>query len=304
GSVGSFRPIDEKPALTLNFSRLQPNRTFHGRTKIHLNNSVEDPTFLNEKLGSLIFSKAGIATPAVQHALVKLNGRRLGLYVVKEGFTREFLARHFNDPTGNLYDSDTASQISDDLDLDPNVGLAPGRTGRADLNRLLDLGRIRDPRQRWRELERVVDLDQFLSFMTIEVMICHRDGYSLARNNYRLYHDPSSDRFIFLPHGMDQLFGRPDFPWRPNIMAGAVAQIVMSTPDGQQRYHERFGRMGTNIFDLQELTNTVDRLALLLRPFAAKAQFQGAVDDLKRRIIERKAFLLAELGRPVPKPVL
>src|SRR5437588_6953040 len=272
--------------------------TFHGKTKIHLNNSVEDPTYLNEKLGSLIFAKAGIATPAVQHALVRLNGRRLGLYVVKEGFTREFLARHFKDATGNLYDSDTASQISDDLDPGPR------RTGHADLNKLLELSRIPDPKQRWTELERLVDLDQFLSFMTIEVMICHRDGYSLARNNYRLYHDPSSDRFIFLPHGMDQLFGRPDSPWRPNIMAGAVAQIVMSTPDGQQRYHERFGRMVTNIFDVQELTNTVDGLALLLRPFAAKAQFQEAVDDLKRRIIERKAFLLAELGRPAPKPVL
>ena len=210
GSVGSFRPIDDKPGLTLNFSRFQPNRTFHGRTKVHLNNSVEDPTYLNEKLGSLVFSKAGIATPAVQHAVVRVNGRRLGLYVMKEGFTREFLGRHFSDATGNLYDSDTAAQMSDDLDLEARAA----GTG-SDLNRLRELNRISDSRQRWQELERLVDVDQFLSFMAIEVMICHRDGYSLARNNYRLYHEPSQDRFVFLPHGMDQLFGRSDFPWRP-----------------------------------------------------------------------------------------
>src|SRR5437660_4224453 len=62
--------------------------------------------------------------------------------------------------------------------------------------------------------------------------------------------------------------------------------------------------MVTNIFNVQELTNIVERLAALLRPFAPKAQFQEPVDDLRRRIIERKAFLLTELSRPAPKPVV
>src|SRR5437899_3539324 len=84
GSVGSFRPIDDKPALTLSFSKHASNRTFHGSSKIHLNNSVEDPSYLNEKLGTILFAKAGIPAPAVHHTLVELNGRRLGLYVLKE----------------------------------------------------------------------------------------------------------------------------------------------------------------------------------------------------------------------------
>src|SRR3954453_7726486 len=95
GSIGSFRPIDEKPALTLSFSKFESNRMFHGNTKVHFNNSVEDPSYLNEKLGTLVFTRAGIACPLVRHAIVELNGRHLGLYVVKEGFSREFLARHF-----------------------------------------------------------------------------------------------------------------------------------------------------------------------------------------------------------------
>jgi len=71
GSVGSFRPIDEKPSLTLAFSKFDAKRTFHGTTKIHFNNSVEDPTYLHENLGSLIFSKAGIAISQDRPTTVK-----------------------------------------------------------------------------------------------------------------------------------------------------------------------------------------------------------------------------------------
>ena len=97
GSVGSFRPIDGKPGLTLTSAKDEPGTGFHGANKIHLNNSVEDPTYLNEEIGCLVFAKAGIPAPRTRHALVELNGRSLGLYVVKEGFTRSFLERHFRD---------------------------------------------------------------------------------------------------------------------------------------------------------------------------------------------------------------
>ena len=67
--------------------------------------------YLNEKLGTLVFAKAGIPAPAVHHALVEMNGRRLGLYVLKESFTQEFLARNFGSPAGNLYESGTVSRV-------------------------------------------------------------------------------------------------------------------------------------------------------------------------------------------------
>src|SRR5437773_1539714 len=47
----SFQPFDAKPSLTLNFDKFVPGRRFHGLSKIHLNNSVQDPTSLCEQLG-------------------------------------------------------------------------------------------------------------------------------------------------------------------------------------------------------------------------------------------------------------
>src|SRR5262249_47552545 len=91
GRTGSFRGVDGKPALTLTFDKFRPGQQFHGLTKVHLNNSVEDPSYLNEYLGAELFRAAGVPAPRVAHALVELNGRKLGLYVIKEAFAPEFL---------------------------------------------------------------------------------------------------------------------------------------------------------------------------------------------------------------------
>ena len=39
GAAGSFRGVDDRPALTLNFDKYIKKQTFHAMDKIHLNNS-------------------------------------------------------------------------------------------------------------------------------------------------------------------------------------------------------------------------------------------------------------------------
>ena len=98
---GTFQSIDQKPSFTLSFVKFGGPSIDH-LTKIHLNNSAEDPTYANEKIGSEIFERHGIAACRVTRALVYLNGRRLGFYTVIEGFTPEFTrARHL--PSGSQY---------------------------------------------------------------------------------------------------------------------------------------------------------------------------------------------------------
>src|SRR5262245_37973175 len=36
GAAGSFRPIDDRPALTLNFDKYTPDQKYHGLEKMHL----------------------------------------------------------------------------------------------------------------------------------------------------------------------------------------------------------------------------------------------------------------------------
>src|SRR5881396_1347716 len=98
GQYGTFQGIDGRPSLTVNFNKYISGQRFHGMDKIHLNNSVQDPTYLCELIGRELFQSAGVPTARASHARVELNGRDLGLFVLTEGFDKTFLTRHFKNP--------------------------------------------------------------------------------------------------------------------------------------------------------------------------------------------------------------
>ena len=291
----SFRTVDDKPSFTVNCERFRAAQRFHGLNKIYLNNSVEDPSYLNEKLGSEMFSTANLPAPRVSHAIVELNGRRLGLYVLKEGLAEEFFARHFQRTDGHIYE--------------PQAGVAPDVTGpmtrtfdettgdNRDLQRLATAS-ARDPATRWKTLGEILDLDRFVRFMALEVLSGHRDGYCLARNNFRIYHDPTSGKFVFLPDGMDQLFGRADFPVEPH-MAGVVAKAILETDEGRHAYRACLTQVFTNCFKAEALINRVHAWSDAIAPKLTRAEARALRDeanDFCERIRQRILYVRQQLA--------
>ena len=297
----TFQGIDEKPSLTLNFDKFASGQRFHGLDKIHLNNSVQDPSYLCEKLAREMFVAAGVPAARIGHARVSLNDRALGFYVIVEGYNKRFLKRHFRSTQGNLYDGGSGGDISKALEVDS--GEEP--ENRADLAALLAATREPDPTKRLARLEQVLDVDRFLTFAALEVLLQHWDGYCLGPNNFRLFHDTARDKMVFLPHGMDQLLGvglSPPSTITPN-WDGVVARALFTTPEGRRRYLERFGQIFTNQFRTDDLIAKVDELAKRNRPHAASgffAQFpyQSAVDGLKSRIVRREGQVREQLEKP------
>jgi len=300
GSVGSFRRVDDRPALTLDFCQFLEGRKFHGLRRIHLNNSVEDPSCVSEKIGSELITAAGVPAPRVTRALVALNGRELGLYVLKEGFTEDFLACHFKRIGGDLFEPEGGRDI--DARMKRNSVQAPS-LGRAALKSLAAAALEPDLSRRWQRLQGALDTDRFLTFMAMEVMLGHRDGYCLARNNFRVYHDPESGKLVFIPHGMDQLLGTADLPWRPSF-AGLVARSVMETSEGQALYAERFNSLFTNLFKAKALASRVDELVLEVRPYLSGKNWTDLRDEagqVKERLAQRELSLGSQLARPQVK---
>jgi spore coat protein H len=265
GSLGSFQPIDSgKPGISIKFDRFKKGQRFHGLKKIILNNSVQDPTYLQEWLGNELFRAAGVPAPRIGWATVDLNGRRMGLYVISEAITGDFLSHWFGDSTGNLYEG-PPDITSERLDVDSHHGVSD----RADLKALIEATKIRETGPRMEQLEKLLDVDRFLSFAAMEAITCHWDGYVQGRNNYHVYHDPKGGKLVFLPHGLDQLFQNPQFPLTPTTN-GVVARAVLKTAAGRRRYRERVKKLLDEVLVPEKLSPRIQDMAAKLGPALRK----------------------------------
>src|SRR3954470_17156744 len=180
GAAGSFRGVDDQPALTLDFEKFDKNQKFHGLRKIHLNNSVQDPAYLDEAICGELFRASGVPAARATHAILQLNGHKLGLYVVKEGFTKDFLGQYFANTDGNFYDAGFVKEINDDI---PKI-FGKGPDNRSDLRALIKAAEEPDEAKRWKKLNDLLDVDRFISMSVLEVFTVHWDGYGFQRNNY------------------------------------------------------------------------------------------------------------------------
>jgi len=252
GGFGSFRPVNDKPGLTLNFDKFAAGQRFHGLQKISLNNSVQDASFISDKLCLELFAKAGVPAPRADYALVELNGRNLGLYVLTEGWNKQFLRRYFKDPGGNLYDGSYSADVNRTL----RVSSGDKPEDESELKALAAAAAEKDLGKRFTEMERLLDMDRFMTFLALGVLVWDWDGYAMNRNNFRLFHDLESHRLVFMPHGMDQMFWRPDGPIVTGTK-GLVSRALLQTPEGRRRYLETFRALRTNVFDLAFVTNRV-----------------------------------------------
>jgi|APGre2960657468_1045069.scaffolds.fasta_scaffold01631_8 spore coat protein CotH len=304
GAAGSTRSVDDKPALTLSFGKFTPDQKFHGLRKIHLNNSVQDGSYLSEILCGELFRAAGVPATRGTHALVELNGRKLGLFVMKEGFSKDFLGIYFKNPDGNLYDGGFLREITDPLNLESG----DENSNWADLKALAAAAQEPDNSKRWDRLQKTLDVDRFANYLVLEAMLWDWDGYMMNRNNYRVFHDLETDRMVFFPHGMDQMFWEVNGPMIPN-MNGLVANAFMRTAEGRRLYRQRFSEIYTNVFQVKVLTNRVAQLAktvtgalATLDPNAAR-DYQGQANRIRDLIVARAASLEKQLNTPAPQPL-
>ncbi len=300
GAAGSFRSVDDTPAMTLNFDKFVPGQTFRGLQKLSLNNSVQDPTFLSEQFSRELFNKAGVPAPRATHAHVTLNGRKLGLYGLVEGWNKQFLARHFKNTKGNLYDGGFLKDITDDL----SVNSGENETDQSDRKALAEAAKESDRAVRTEKLGKILDVERFLSFVAMDIMLWDWDGYALNKNNWRLFHDLDRDKMVFMPHGLDQMLWNPEGLILPR-MEGMVARGVMEVPALRTRYFDRVRELRKTLFQAESLTNRVLEIAAKLKPVIAEngpdavREHEAKVQAFCKALARRCLSLDEQLANPI-----
>ncbi len=303
GAAGSYRDFDDRPSLTLKIDKYEKGGRWHGMQKFHLNNAVQDETYLCEWLGARLFRAAGYPAPLAGHVRLWIDDRDLGLYVLREGFDEPFLRRACGTTAGTLYDGGFLEDVDGALEID----IGEDSDDRVELVALAAACHEPDPAVRRIAVEARLDLDRFLAFMALERICGHWDGYSLNRNNYRLWF-PATGRGIFLPHGMDQLFGEPEaglFDHAPPLVAAAVMQ-----DDGwRERYRRKLAEVMPVVRPIDRWLAAVDARRDQLQDVLAEVDADAAaahrdrVEELKERLVQRADALARLVAAGPTEPV-
>ncbi len=296
GSAGSFQGPDAKPGLSISMNKYQKAERWNGFLKWHLNNGAQDNSFLNEEISCEMARKAGVPASRCAHALVKWQGRDLGLFVFKEAFDKDFLAKFFKNTDGDLYDGGFVSEINQNMEKDQGDPLR-----RDNIKELIAACQEGDVKKRWERLAKVVDIEEYLSFIAIESITCHWDGYNFNRNNYRLYFDVDSGKATFFLHGTDQTFGDANFPVTRESGA-MVGQAIMSNPEWKQAYRARVQKIYDEILKpidwpgrVVEVGEKV-RAAIALRDERMAKEYENRIKEARDRVANRIAGIAKQLG--------
>jgi hypothetical protein len=302
GAQGSFEPIEGRPGFTMSFSKFKGAERFHGLKRLHLNNAREDPSFLRQWICGEMARAADVPAARCTHAWVKLNDRDLGLYVLMEGYTQDFLAQFFKETDGDFYEGAFCKDIDDGLEKDEGD---PGDF--RVIEQIIAACREDAPEMRWAKLSAALDTDRYASFLAMQALMGVGDGYDFFRNNYRIYHDPATRRLAFVLHGMDQPLSEVSFPIQrePESLVG---RAFVSCPEGRKLYRDRVLALQREVMAKRDWPTRVAQVAAKVFATANRHDEKVAVglkeraDELANLVRERIRNIdqqISELGLPL-----
>lgn len=303
GFLGSLS--NTRPSLKLKFDSFISGQKVSGQDAMTLNNAQQDPAVMRQCLGYALFAKAGLVAPRCNYAQVRVNGEDLGVYAHVEGIDKDLLKRHFAKSGGNLYEgtlSDFNPTFSRTFDLKGSAGNG------ADIAAMVTALSAGDA-QLLSSLSPILDVDQFIEFWAMETLERHWDGYASNTNNFFIYDDPTSGKFVFIPWGADAVF-TSSMPTADNpdglLLRGELARRLYALPETRTKYLARVRALLDTVFSETALREEVNRTEVLISPTLhpiQRAQFTAGLVDVRKFIDGRRAKLMAVLANPPPAPL-
>ena len=286
GFIGS--QSEEKPGFRINLDEYVDDTKLFCTDNITLNNSVQDPALFRQCLSYKVFRDAGLAAPRCNFARVSMNGEDLGIYVNIEPVKKKFLRENFGDDEGDLYEGTITDFTSTwHTTFEPKTDETDATLGH--IRELVD-----DLESSSEDLETVLrrhfDLDQLLTFLSLEAWVGHWDGYGGNQNNFFIYRDTDSKKFGFIPWGAD---GTMD-PWQIDDeegwfpKQGYIAQRILRDETLATHWYDRIGELRGTAWNAEALLAEVDRFTALLNEEGGMAPEEAHLEELRYFIEERE----------------
>lgn len=222
----SLKESGEKKPWKIDTDAFVDGQEFHNLRQLIFSNNIGDPSMLQEKLAYDLMHFAGV--PASHTCFVELwiditdddqPPIFWGVYTLVERVDRKFLGNRFGQDNrgGNLYKANHALRGPMDLIYHGSIIEAyPRQDGlyaygkatneeEADYSDILNLIYVVDgaqyntPDQFADALNQVFDVDSFLRYWAVIVALGNWDSYPYTGNNYHLFNDPETGKFVWIP---------------------------------------------------------------------------------------------------------
>lgn len=283
-----------KPAFRLAFDKLVKGRRVHGLAGFALNNLVEDPTMVREQLASRVFASMGVPAPRTGFAEVFINDERFGLYATVEQVDEGFLLRHFGSAKGLLYEGEYGC----DLYAGDVFGLELESGKDDDRKQLRELVDALDAEGSLLHAGPALDDARVVSFLATSALIGDFDGYRHG-HNYRLYRDPTSQRWSLIPWGLDRTLKQRLSIWDSR---GRLATRCFADAGCRLRYVKALAHAADR-FEKLHLHDVLQRIEKAIaravehdprRPHRDEAR-NAALEVMRKFIRERPAEIRAQV---------
>lgn len=305
------------------YSETQDQR-FYGFKQLSFASNFFDSSYLHELIAADVFRDAGV--PSAQTAFYAVyfdcgeGPVYYGLYTAVEVVDDTVIETQFSDDSGNVYKpSGTAATFAEgtfntaSMDLETNLDDADYSDIEALYATLHADDRISDP-EKWRnELEEVFDVDGFLRWLATNTLIQNWDTYGGMSHNFYLYHDPESDRLVWIPWDNNEALqsgrGRSAALELDMSNVGENWPLIRYLIDDEvyfERYTTYLNEIATEVFTPERMEPVYTILHDLIAPYVQKEQagyttlantalFENSVETLMQHTRERYETAVAYL---------
>jgi hypothetical protein len=269
-----------------------------GAETLNIHAGVVDPTLMREDMSYAIFREAGVPASRTAYAEMTFNVPGLhesapgGFYVLIENVNKQFLKRVLPPGTGLLMKPEGVRGGISSLGNNWAAYVASYRPDREatphEQQRVMEFANLvsqSDTRLFHEKIGSYLDVDAFLRFIAVNVIIQNNDSYLSGNHNYFVYLDPKDDKFRFIPWDMDLAMagrGAGMDILRPSGANNPLIYKLLDDPGVAERYRAILKEIAASVF----ITPVLNRLIA-----DAEAVIPNRDPATRTFLINRAAFL-------------